>query len=531
MKRELILVVFVSILLIPIAHAQVSTFPVNGEIICLVNSTTSGEFGLINELPVDFTYVSVREIKVLDKNRNEVSGISVKLLDLIIRDWKAKDSKSIRYLAMASSNVTPGDYTLYIFMWGFTKDKMYLIRAYVPIKVSDKPLIFKDAVSFVKERPFSDVALAGDTIVVYSHVINIASTPINVTAEALLKDPLGNVIVKLKRTLSLLPGDNIIRFELQIPLNASDGRYELNYIINYERGSYEYSKDYLVEFGVRLESFSLERTNVLEGEDNFAYIGITSDRSVDVNLTVEVYNDVLGLVYSNRSEVLIRDGPNMLKIDLPTTYPGKNTVNVRILFNGRLLGEKGGWYLVIGYPKLNVTLENKNLVITVENPNNFNIMTELGYRVEWSNGRIMKDVFSLNLDPGVRRLIIRLNGTGEFKYKVTLEAFGRLKTINGSGVVRAEPEPETEIVSKNMTSTTSKPSGTSTMSPTQSTTSKTSPAIRGNKGNTTLILAVVLGSLIIFILGLSYYYYTTNQKRRRRKRPKPRRRSPLGRVR
>ncbi|AEC51882.1 hypothetical protein PNA2_0966 [Pyrococcus sp. NA2] len=516
MKRALIPLLFVLFISFPV-RAQVTSFTANGQVVCLVGSTTTGEFELVNPLPVEFTYVSVRDIKIIDKNGKEVPGISVNLLNMIIKEWGAKESRTIKYFTRTSKDVKPGKYTLYLFMWGFTRKELYLIRAYVPVEVSDKPLVFREAVSFIKENPFSGVALTGNTIVVYSHVTNIASSPINATSKAYLRDNLGNVIVKLERNVTLNPGDNLIRFEIKIPLNTSDGIYELKYVISYPGGTYEFSKNYVVEFGVSFQGLSIEKTNVLEGEENFAYIAVTSDRSISLNLTLKVYNELSGLIYSNSSEVKIGKGSAIIKLRLPTIHPGKNTVVVDLKFKNRVIGEKTGWYLVVGYPRVNASVEGSFIRINVFNPNSFNVKGILQYRIEWEDGRIIKKTMEIDIPPGNNTYVAKLEGYGKFKYNVSVESFGRRIWVSGSGKIEKPTMPRASTPRE--TSSPTEPSSTSTSK-------STTPIVTKGKSRGLLVLAIA----IVVAVGVSLLYYYNTPKRRRRKRPKPRRKSPLGRV-
>lgn len=91
--RKILITIVLLLLILPLVKAQVTNFLVNGEVLCLTNSTTSGEFELVNPLSVDFTYVSVREVKVLDRDGNQVQGISINLVDLIIKIGKLKSRR------------------------------------------------------------------------------------------------------------------------------------------------------------------------------------------------------------------------------------------------------------------------------------------------------------------------------------------------------------------------------------------------------------------------------------------------------
>lgn len=516
--RKILITIVLLLLILPLVKAQVTNFLVNGEVLCLTNSTTSGEFELVNPLSVDFTYVSVREVKVLDRDGNQVQGISINLVDLIIKNWKAKESKTIRYFAKASSDVKPGDYTLYLFMWGFTQNKLYLLRAYVPLKVSDKPLIFHEATSFVKENPFSNVALTGSTLVVYSHVTNVASSPLNVTSEAYLEDSFGNIVVKSNRTITLLPGDNIVRFEIPIPLTLPDGKYELNYIIRYDRGSYEFSKEYLVEFGVSFKGVSIERTNVLEGEKNYVYLTISSDRNIPLNLTVRVYNDVNGFVYLNRSEVFINKGSSIVKVKLPTDYPGKNTLIATLEFGNRTIGEGSGWYLVVGYPRINSTVKDSMLQVLLDNPNGFSIKGKLEYRIEWEDGRIVKKSVDIEIPPGSEVITIKLEGVGKFKYNISLNVFGKEIRTGGTGEIERQKMGTFKTTTSKERTTTSSPKITH---------SKTQTLVEKHKERRSLLLIFLVVTILI-VISAGILWYLKSPKRRRKRRKKPKRRSPLG---
>ncbi|AAL80577.1 hypothetical protein PFDSM3638_02250 [Pyrococcus furiosus DSM 3638] len=526
MRRWIISLILIT-LIMPIVSAQLLEFEPEGKVITLVGAKTTGDFELKNPFTITFTSVTIKDVKILDKNKNEVSGFSISLSPKMFYEWKPEEKRVITYTIVTDKNVAPGEYTLYIFMWGFHDDEMYLIRAYVPLEVKDKPLIFYEAVSYVKERPNSNIVFNGETIIVYSHVANLASEVINATASTCLKDMGGNIVIEKYANLSLFPGDNLVKFELKVPESVPPGNYELTYKISYERGEYVFRKDYIVEFGVSLATISIEKTNVLQGEENYAYVFISSERDIHVNLTVQVHSEDGNAIYKNKTTIKARPGSNLVKIKLPTEYLGENVVNVNLEYDGLKLGSASTWYLVVGYPTLTILTENNQTVlpptIIINNPNAFQIPATLTYTIRWMNGTIVKEIKEIYLPPGETTVKIPINGYGKFSYEITLTSFGKSTKISGWGEVL----PPSETSGREET----KPSQTSTTQSTFTFTTKnqtyTTPALTGNNQKTIILLISVM---LLVLVGAGIYYYSRKKTRKRkRERPKPKRKSPLGR--
>ncbi|AFK22222.1 hypothetical protein [Pyrococcus sp. ST04] len=528
MKKACPLLVLL-VLMMPFAMAQTGEFEVSGKIIGLTNATTSGEISLVNTLPVKFSYVTIKDLKFFDESGEEVNGFKIEFQESIIKSWSPGEKKVLMY-TLSSGNVTPGLYTLYLFMWGFTEDnKLYLLRAYVPVEVMDRPIIFKEAISLIKDRPHSKIALTGDSIVVYSHVVNIANEKIKLQAKAELIDPTGETVVSRQETVFLNPGDNLVRFELQIPDPAPQGRYEVKYTLTYDRGTYEYSESYWVELGIGLADLSVEKTNALQGEKNKAYLIVSSERDTILNVSWKVYDVKGALLSENETEVSVVPGSNIIGIPLPTAYPGTNKFIVKVFYKGVLIGEKSGEYLVVGYPSLLARAENSTLHITVLNPNSFQLQGLLIYRISWENGNLVKETRELKIPPGNMSLKINLKGEGRYSYDIVLQILNREFRVSGEGFVQPKPSSPTLTQEKTTTTlTTSKTeeqhwTTTSTFSPT------TTTFKAGTLGTKWLVIVAILA--VVVLAGVSVYYaLERSPKRRRRARKKPKRKSPLGRV-
>ncbi|MFA4647522.1 hypothetical protein P8X24_09780 [Pyrococcus kukulkanii] len=517
-----VLFILVLLILMPFVNAQVGQFESEGKVIGLVNSVTSGEFYLTNPLKIKFAHVSIRSAKFFDEEGNEVEGFNIEFQDSIFRFWGSGEKKVVKY-SLYAKNVTPGEYLLYIFMWGFTEtNQLYLLSVYVPVEVRDKPLIFQDAVSFIKDKPNAKVALSGDVIVVYSHVTNLASVPINVTARAEIVSQSGKVVTWEEFNQTMNPGDNLIRFELRLPDPLRPGVYKLKYEISYERGVYEYSREYWVDVGISFVDMSIERTNALQGEDNFAYIVISSDRSalIDVNLTVYAPDYSL----ENSTKFRITPGSNILKLKLPTEKPGRHEAGVKVFYKGFEVGEATGDYLVIGFPTLNASVKDGRIVVVINNPNAISLTATVEYRITWDDGSLVREAKELLLPSGNYTFSIGLRREGGFKYVVSLKTLGREVEVEGVGVVG--PSSITSSTTSFPHSTTT--SSLTTTTPSESTTSSATPTTTPpKKSNTWAFLLLLLA--LVGIAGVGGYYWLTDSRRKRRKRKKPKRKSPLGR--
>ncbi|MFA4720510.1 COG1470 family protein [Pyrococcus kukulkanii] len=516
------LFILVLLILMPFVNAQVGQFESEGKVIGLVNSVTSGEFYLINPLKIKFAHVSIKSVKFFDEEGNEVEDFNIEFQDSIFRFWDPGEKKLVKY-SLYAKNVTPGEYVLYIFMWGFTEtNQLYLLSVYVPVEVKDKPLIFQDAVSFVKDKPNAKVALSGDIIVVYSHVTNLASVPINVTARAEIVSQSGKVVTWREFNQSMNPGDNLIRFELKLPDPLRPGVYELRYRISYERGVYEYSREYWVDIGISFVDMSIEGTNVLQGEDNFAYIVVSSDRSALINVNLTVYAPDYSLENSTKFRII--PGSNIIKLKLPTEKPGRHEVGVKVFYKGFEVGESTGDYLVIGFPTLNSSVKGDSIAVMINNPNAISITATVDYRITWDDGSLVREAKELLLPPGNYTFSIALQRKGAFKYEISLRAFGKEFEVRGAGVIKP-PSPTSTTTSFPHSTTTS--SSTITTSSESTTSSVTPAAPSPKKGSNWAFLLLLL--VLVGIVGISGYYWFNDPKRKRRKRKKPKRKSPLGR--
>ncbi|AEH25543.1 hypothetical protein [Pyrococcus yayanosii] len=517
MKR--ILIFFLLLFLIPAVSAQYAVFDVEGEIWVLAGDLHEGSVLLKNDLSVNFDYVIIRKHSILDSEGKEVEGIYVTFRRTRFGAWGTGEAKELEYIAFAEADVPPGTYTVSLTLWGFVGGKIYVIKANIPLVVSDKSLVFHEATSYIEERPFSDVALNGESIVVYSHVTNLKSSNVTLRAKAYLVGFQG-VVLKEERVLSLEPGDNLIRFELRIPYDLPAGEYELVYELRYEKGEYRYSKKYWVEFGVSVEGFSVESTSTFEGEENVGYVTVISERTIKVNVTVEVYGEDGSNVWSERKEYLLVEGPNMIKVSLPTSSPGKNTVKVEVSYGNVNLGSATGWYTVIAYPRIeNVEFDEKGpqLIVTVENRNNAEVAALLSYRLSWENGRIYKETEEVRIPPGESLLVIPLpKEPGNVTYELSLDALG--KTIEVKGTIEITPETPTPTPTKSETETRSKVPGTNT------TVTETVEGEKGGYEYLILLAFVILAAIVVLLMGRG------GRGKKRRQRPRPKRSSPLGRF-
>ncbi|NJE08215.1 hypothetical protein E3E31_06720 [Thermococcus sp. M39] len=524
MKR-VTLIIAVVLLLLPLASAQFVIFSSQGEILVLTGDYTEGTFTLKNDQNFDFKVVSFRKYVVLDEKLNEVGGFRLELQKTIYNDWKSGESREIDYTLFVNESVKPGNYQIVLTFWGFLESgDIYIITAKVPVKVVDKPLIFKEAITYVKERPFSsNYVLNGETIVVYSHVENLKNSIISLKASAYLERD-GKKYLLMTKVVNLTKGDNIVRFELSIPYDLPSGNYKLVYLLEYPGGTYSFSKEYYIQFGVELSALSLKSTQVMEDSQNEAYVTITAERDIKFNVTLLTYDKNGELLRKYAETVQLQKGTNIVRFTLSAAPPGEVKVLVKVTYDGVSLGEKSTAYYVIAYPKIDSiiyhTLDGGKIefIVVVMNENQGKIEGVLSYKITAANGTLYKGSKEVVLTSGKNE--IRLEFTlpeGEAKYQFVLSSFDKESIREGTVYVKKQTP----------TQTLSSTSSSSTIRTKETTSSQAESVGKSEKKNWILYFVVALAVvfLVVALVGLR------KPSKRRRERPKPKRKSPLGKYR
>ncbi|WP_324734871.1 hypothetical protein VFC49_06550 [Thermococcus sp. SY098] len=521
MKR-VTLIIAITLFLLPLASAQFIIFSSQGEILVLSGDYTEGTFILKNDQNFDFKIVSFRKYVVLDERLNRVEGFRLELQKTIYNEWTSGETKEISYKLFVNESVKPGNYQIVLTFWGFLESgDIYIITAKIPVKVIDKPLIFEEAITYVKERPFSsNYVLNGETVVVSSHIKNLKNSIIPLKASAYLERN-GKKYLLVTKTVNLTKGDNIVRFEIPIPYDLPSGNYKLVYLLEYPGGTYSFSKEYYIQFGVELSALSLKSTQVMEDSENEVYITLTSERDIKVNVTLLTYDKNGELLHKYTETVQLQKGTNIVRFSLSSAPPGEVKVLVKVAYDGVSLGERSATYHVIAYPKIDsVTyrvLYNGKVEFTVAimNENSKKIEGALHYKITAANETLYKGLKDITLFPGENK--IRLEYTlpeGEAKYQFVLSAFG--KNIIKEGTVYIEKRTPTQTLSSTSSSSIIKTKET------------TSQLIEGEHKEKKTWTMYFVGILIAAVLTAVFIGLVKSDKKKKRKRPRPKRKSPLG---
>jgi len=525
MLMRRVMIIMAMVLVLPLASAQFITFPSRGEILVLAGDHAQGTFVLKNDQNLDFKVVSFRRYAVLDEKLNEVEGFKLELQRTIYNEWASGESREISYKLLVNESVKPGNYQIVLTFWGFLESgDIYIITARIPVKVVDKPLIFKEAITYVKERPFSsNYVLNGETIVVYSHVENLKNKVIPLKASAYLERN-GKKYLLMKKVVNLTKGDNVVQFELSVPYNLPSGNYKLIYLLEYPGGTYSFSKEYYIQFGVELSALSLKNTQVMEDSQNEVYVTITAERNINVNVTLVTYDKNNKLLHKYTKTIQLQKGTNIVRFKLPAASPGEVKVLVKVTHNGILVGEKSTTYYVIAYPRIDSVIYHMlndgrvEFVVVITNENQEKIKGTISYKIAIANETLYKGLREIVLSPGRNEIQLEfLLPEGEVKYQFVLSAFNRQNVREGT------------IYIKKPTPTKSSLTFTSAKNTTKETISSQTESVKKDEMKKIEEWALYfITALAILIIIVAIMRIRKPGKRKRRKRPKPKRKSPLG---
>ncbi|WP_258083348.1 COG1361 family protein [Thermococcus thermotolerans] len=520
MRKAVVALILLTLVmaLLPGSSAQFVTFTTNDEITLLRGDYSTGTIMLTNAGGFSFKIVSYQKFWVEDDNGNVVPGFNLTLTPTIFSDWTSRKTYSVSYNISCASNVSGGTYTLYLRFLAFTSDNsMYIVHATVPLHVIEKALDFGVADAYVKERPGSPYVLNGETIVVFSHVNNIGHSRVPVHATVSLS--LGGKVYFLEnRTLNMAPGDNLVRFEVPVGYELPEGTYRLEYVLKYDDGTYRYSREIPVKFGVKLVGASLQSDMVKLGEENRAYLTLLSERNVNLNLTVETYRN--GTLVARAVEpTVIGGGTNVIEVSLPTNVSGELTSLIELTFDGRIIGESNVSYKVLAPPTIkDVTYEKVSdnevvFKILIENPNSEPFEGQLSYRIVANGSVLYKDSLGSTIKPGINDISLKfqLPVGRAVGYEFTLSAMGETSVSKGELYLEPPAPPTTTT-----TTTTTTASNTTTT------------ASAGTSAG--LWVGILVVAFLLLVAGAFYYNTREGGKSRKRVRPRPKRRSPLGRF-
>ncbi|USS41287.1 hypothetical protein NF865_03590 [Thermococcus aggregans] len=490
-----------------------------------------GTLTIVNNADKEFQVVSYRRYYVVDENHEEVSGIKLEVYKptgepvssgVIYTYWKSGEKKTLRYKIYVDESVKPGKYTLFIVLWGFLESgEINIITVPVPLEVTDIPLIFKEIHVQIKERgvPAFHV-LNGETLEVYSTIYNLKTSPVSIKGSVYLEKD-GKQYLKKDIAIDLTPGENSVQITLPIPYDLPSGQYKLVYTLTYSKGTYSFSKEIYVSFGVDLVEISLEKTQIMEDDSNTAYFTILSERVIPVNLSIEVYGINNEHIYNQTKEITLNKGSNVVRVTLPPLPPGYKKITGKISFRDIILDQDYSSYDVLAYPKIESISYKKlptgevKFLVKLSNKNPYEIRGILYYSFFGVNGTVLKASKDLILAPRENEVefVVKLP-LGKIEYEISLESYGKEQKVYGALKLES-PTPSTT------SSTQSSPSSTSSSS-----SSSTVPL----EESSTKYYAVAIALSLLLLLALVGYYLKSQKSKRRRKRPKPRRKSPLGRF-
>ncbi|AIF70266.1 hypothetical protein PAP_09450 [Palaeococcus pacificus DY20341] len=520
MKKALLIVLFM--IMMPLASAQFGEFTTENKIIVVAGDSSEGSIILTNALNSDFKVVSFIKFIALDDNNKEVQGFSFELIPDKTGEWRRKENKTFYYKLTTNESVNGGSYTLELTLWGFTQTgDLYIITSRIPVEVIEKPLKLLDIGSYVEGKPQNiSYVLNGETIVAYAHIKNFKSSPvmINATAQLLKGD---KIIMENKKTFNVSGNNYLVKNELKIPYNLPEGEYKVRYILSYPEETFTFSKDYFVTFGVKISSISLEAKNILEGENNEVYIDVISDRNLNAEIALELFDSNESLLTSIKNNVKIAQGSNRFTFNVPAPIPGKIKVKATLSYGDVVLGEAEDEFLSIAFPSIeNITIVTHDDVaiakLEIVNPNNFEIASKVMYSFYVGDSVLKREKLELQLKKGTNEIEIILKvPLGEvINYEIYLEELGKRTQKTGSFKIELPPSTTT----------------TTTVEPTTSSTAAntTTTHIGDNEENNTG-KAVLVVLLITIVLIAAYIMYSPKESKKR-KRPKPKRKSPLGRF-
>lgn len=526
MKRSIAMsVMIISLMMFTAAVlAQSTELGVKGSIVVISGDYSSGSIILTNSGNLAYDLVMFQDFRVVNEAGKEVSGFTFTMNRTNFINWKRGKSYVVGYRISAEKGIPAGDYSLLLRFRAISSGagRLYILTARIPVRVIENPLRFGKLSMYVEGREGYNQIFNGDTLVVYSHVQNIGHFNVSGKATVYLERE-GKQYLKQSREITLTPGDNVIKFEMKIPQDFSDGTYTLVYIIKYPSGEKRFTKNIKIGIGVEVINLSVKSSRVFLNENNVAYLTLIADR--DISLRIEM-NAISGgkVIYRTERVINVGSGSRVITLNLPTNSSGDIKTEVGIYYGTRLLRSFQISYQVVTYPVLSNVMYKKTgpnsieIILKIENGNDKPVTGTLSYELYTEEKTLYKKSLKITIPSGA--LTMKLNfkvPVGEkVYYRFSLNALDRVTLKEGSLLLKSPS-----------TSTSSSPSSTITKTTSSSPISTTSSSTEGRGGNAGLYAVIILVIAAIILVG---YYENVKTRPRKRVRPKPKRKSPLGRF-
>lgn len=521
----------IALILLTIPHVLALSPPVRpeGGITVLTGDYSSGAITLINQDEITYRITGYQRFWVEDKSGKTVNGFNLTVFPKTISDWGPGTGVVLNYNLSCPENIKGGNYTLYLrFLAVVSGDSSYhIIQVAVPLRVIGHPLKFGVAGAYVVENPNSPYVLNGQTITVFSNVKNLGHKPVVVNASAELSQGGKNYFEDTK-TVIIEPGNVLIHFQIPISYNLPEGTYRVKYTVRYPGGAFTYSKDLPVKFGVSVLAASVERSEVVPGVKNEAYLTVVSVRRIVMNLSVRA--EVHNITVERREKVVVTPGTSVLRVSLPSERPGNVTAILILNYGERTVGKAEVEYKVLSPPKLgnvSYTLQGDmaKFNVVLSNPEGHPVDGRLTYNLSSGGESLYLDTITLEILPGEKTLNMKfqLPKGKNVNYSFTLSAWGRIWDRK-SGVMRV-PLPTPPTTTPTSTSTVS-----TTAEPSTSITTVIQTSTTPQEGNSVLWKVVALTGLLLVVSAATWYCLNGDTKRKKRTRSKPKRHSPLGRF-
>lgn len=508
-----VLLLFASFL--PSASAQFGKLSTSAVITVVRGDYSSGTIVLRNDALLAYSVVSYQRFWVENDLGRKVSGFNLTLFPRVFSVWKGGEEKTLHYNITCSKDVAPGNYTLHLRFLGTSGSQVVIINVQIPLRVLSSPLIFKKAETYVQGRGSFSYAFVGEKVVVYSHIVNIGHKNVTVSAGVTLKRA-GKEYYSKRETISVPPGDSIVKFTVPIGLDYPEGSYTLEYFLSGCGKKYVFTRNFTVLVGVKLVGVSLQRDSVKLNQPNGLYVTMLSERRADVVLKLEVTRGG-EKVFEEGKNVTVSPGVKVVELPLPTNVGGNLTAVVKLFLEDRLVGAKNLSYRVVALPKItNVTekfLDGRlSFRIRIFNPGD-ETKAILSYRVSENGRTLYEDSIAHEIPPGNSSvdLVFKVS-PGNVSYTFSLKVSDYVSSVNGSVYIPLPTSTTSTITSSTISSSTI-----------PSTTNSTAGSSSGDFLGIFVLVLVALG------VAVGGWYYRESRKPRRR-RPRPKRRSPLGRF-